>query len=70
MRLSFAFKGAEMKSPMDVAALQEKLGFVSGETVEGLRLLKAFLRLSPRQRLDVVEFIEHLAVDPAAPWEG
>ena len=59
-----------MKNSMDFAALQEKLGFASGETVEGLRLLKAFLKLSPRQRLDVVEFIERLAVDAAAPWEG
>lgn len=59
-----------MKNPNDVADLQAKLGFPSSPTVEGLRVLKAFLKLSPRQRLDVVEFLERLAVDPAAPFEG
>jgi hypothetical protein len=58
-----------MKKPMEMTALQAKLGLPSSETAEGLRLLKAFLKLSPRQRLDVVEFIERLAVDPATRWE-
>jgi hypothetical protein len=58
-----------MKSRTDVGALQEKLGFPSSETAEGLRLLRAFLKLSSGQRHDVVEFVERLAVDPAAPWE-
>jgi hypothetical protein len=44
----------------------------SGETVEGLRLLKAFLKLSPGQRLEIMELVERLATDPAAipdrPW--
>jgi hypothetical protein len=59
-----------MKKPTEIMALQAKLGLPSSETAEGLRLLKAFLRLSPRQRLDVVEFVERLAVDSATRWEG
>jgi hypothetical protein len=45
--------------------LSEKLGYPSSETVEGLRLLKAFIRLSPRQRSEVIELVERLAPDPA-----
>jgi hypothetical protein len=59
-----------MKNPPTVAELQQKLGFPSDETVEGLRLLKAFLKLSARQRFDLVEFVESLAIDPDSPWEG
>jgi hypothetical protein len=59
-----------MKNSPTIAELQEKLGFPSDETVEGLRLLKDFLKLSARQRMDVVEFVECLATDPAALWEG
>ena len=34
--------------------------------VEGLRLLKAFVKLSPRQRFEVVELVERLVIDTAA----
>jgi hypothetical protein len=55
-----------MKNPTSVAELHRRLGTPSSETLESLRLLKAFLRLAPRQRFEVIELIERLAPDPAA----
>lgn len=49
-----------MKNPTDLVELQKKLGFPENETVEGLRLLRAFLKLSAQQRLEVIEFVERL----------
>ncbi len=42
-----------------------KLGAPSGEAVESLRLLRAFLKLAPRQRREVIRLVERLAADPA-----
>jgi len=53
-----------MKDPTFVAELQKKLGAPSSETVESLRLLKAFLKLAPGQRFEVIELVERLAEDP------
>ena len=58
-----------MKNSTHVAELQEMLGSPSSGTVEGLRLLKAFLKLSRRQRFDIVEFIERLEIDPGSSWK-
>jgi len=55
-----------MKNPTYVAELQKRLGAPSSETVESLRLLKAFLKLAPDQRSEVIELVERLASDPAA----
>jgi hypothetical protein len=52
-----------MKNPTFVAELHKKLGAPSSETVESLRLLKAFLKLAPRQRSEVIELVERLATD-------
>jgi hypothetical protein len=52
-----------MKNPTFVAELHKKLGAPSSETVESLRLLKAFLKLAPRQRSEVIELVERLAAD-------
>ena len=52
-----------MKSPTYVAELQKKLGAPSSETVEGLRLLKAFIKLPSRQRSEIIEMVERLATD-------
>jgi hypothetical protein len=60
----------EMKNPTFAAELHKKLGAPSRETLESLRLLKAFLRLAPRQRFEVIELIERLAIDPAAASDG
>jgi len=54
-----------MKNPTSVAELQKRLGAPSSETVESLRLLKAFLRLAPGQRSEIIELVERLAANPA-----
>ena len=54
-----------MKDPTFVAELQKRLGAPSSETVESLRLLKAFLKLAPDQRLEIIELVERLAADAA-----
>ena len=55
-----------MKNPTFVAELHKKLGAPSSETVESLRLLKAFLKLAPEQRSEVIELVERLATDAQA----
>jgi hypothetical protein len=52
-----------MKNPTFVAELHKKLGTPSSEAVESLRLLKAFLKLAPRQRFEIIELVERLAAD-------
>jgi hypothetical protein len=52
-----------MKDPTFVAELHKKLGAPSSETVESLRLLKAFLKLAPQQRFEIIELVERLATD-------
>jgi len=54
----------EMKHQPSIAELREKLGAPSSETVEAVRILKAFLKLEPRQRFEVIELVEQLADDP------
>jgi hypothetical protein len=58
-----------MMNPTFVAELQKRLGAPSSETVESLRLLKAFLKLAPGQRFEIIELVERLATDPA-PGSG
>jgi hypothetical protein len=58
-----------MKSPIRVAELYSKLGAPSSETVESLRLLKAFRKLAPARRFEVIKLVESLAIDPAAASE-
>jgi hypothetical protein len=45
--------------------LSAKLGYPSSDAVEGLRLLRAFIKLSPPQRSEVLDLVERLATDPA-----
>ena len=54
-----------MKNPTYVAELQKKLGAPSSETVESLRLLKAFLKLRSDQRFEIIELVERLAANPS-----
>ncbi len=56
-----------MKNPTFIAELHKKLEAPSSETIESLRLLKAFLKLAPRQRFEVIEMVERLATDPSTP---
>jgi len=55
-----------MKNPTFVAELHNKLGAPSSEAMESLRLLKAFLKLAPRQRLELIEMAEQFANDPSS----
>jgi hypothetical protein len=50
-----------MRSPTFVAELHKKLGTPSSETVESFRLLKAFVKLAPSERFEVIELLERLA---------
>ena len=50
-----------MKNSSYVAELRMRLGIPSGEMVESLRLLKAFIRLAPDQRTEIVNLVERLA---------
>ena len=54
-----------MKDPTYVAELHKRLGAPSSETIESLRLLKAFIQLAPDQRSEVIDLVERLATDPA-----
>ena len=56
-----------MKNPTYIAELQKRLGAPSSETVESLRLLKAFIRLAPDQRAEIVELVERMAEDGGDP---
>jgi hypothetical protein len=57
-----------MDNPTFMAELHNRLGAPSSEAVECLRLLKAFLRLGPRQRFEIVDLVERLAAgDPSVP---
>ena len=54
-----------MKNRPSASELSATLGYPSTETVQGLRLFKAFLKLSPSQRSEVLAMVEDLAGDPA-----
>jgi hypothetical protein len=56
-----------MKSPTYVAELQNRLGAPTTETVESLRLLKAFTRLAPGQRAEIIKLVERLADSGSKP---
>ncbi len=55
-----------MKNPTFLAELHKKLGAPSSEAMESLRLLKAFLKLAPRQRFELIEMAERLASEATA----
>ena len=52
-----------MRSPTFVAEMHEKLGAPSSEAIESLWLLKAFVKLAPSERFEVMELVERLAAD-------
>jgi len=58
-----------MKNPTFMAELHKKLGAPSSEAMESLRLLKAFLKLAPGKRCEVIEMVEGLATDPPADFD-
>jgi hypothetical protein len=54
-----------MKNRPSVSEVSAKLGYPSSETTQGLRLWKAFIKLSPAQRAEVLAWVEDLSTDPA-----
>jgi hypothetical protein len=54
-----------MKNRSSASEVRAMLGSPSSETVQGLRLWKAFIKLSPSQRSEVLALVEQLATDPA-----
>jgi hypothetical protein len=65
--ISVPYQRCEMKNPTIIAELHKKLGAPSSDAVESLRLLKAFLRLTPRERFEVIELVERLAAEASSP---
>ncbi len=61
--ISVPYQRCEMKNPTFITELHKKLGAPSSEAVESLRLLKAFLKLAPRERFEVIELVERLATE-------
>ena len=55
-----------MRNRNSVAEVRIKLGLPSAETVESLRLLRSFIKLTPRQRRDVLKLVERIALDASA----
>jgi hypothetical protein len=56
-----------MKNLNFAAEVRLKLGAPSGQTIESLRLLRAFLKLEPTQRFEVIRLVEDLATEGSAP---
>lgn len=56
-----------MKNSITAAELYKRLGAPSSETTESLRLWKAFIKLAPDQRTEIVEMVERLAECGSGP---
>jgi hypothetical protein len=46
--------------------MRSKLGDPSAETIESLRLLRSFIKLTPRQRRDILKLVERVAIESSA----
>jgi hypothetical protein len=46
--------------------MRSKLGAPSAETIETLRLLRSFIKLTPRERRDILKLVERIAIEPSA----
>src|SRR4051812_4444041 len=67
VRKADACHGCGMKNLNFAAELHLKLGAPASGTVESLRLLRAFLKLAPRQRFEVIKLVEDLATEESLP---
>ena len=56
-----------MKNLDFAAELHLKLGAPATSTVESVLVLRAFLKLAPRQRFEVIKLVEDLATDDTLP---
>jgi hypothetical protein len=52
-----------MRNPRSIVEVHNRLAVPAAETVESLRLLRSFMKLTPRQQRDIVELVERLAID-------
>jgi hypothetical protein len=64
-RVKCLAKRQRMKNRTSASEVSATLGFPSSETVQGLRLWKAFIKLSPSQRSEVLALVAQPATDPA-----
>jgi len=55
-----------MRNPRSVAEVRSKLGAPPVEMIESLRLLRSFIKLTPRQRRNILKLVERLAIEPSA----
>jgi hypothetical protein len=52
-----------MPNPSFITEVSSRLGVPSTEAVETLRLLRSFIKLTPRQRREIIELVERLATE-------
>ena len=52
-----------MRNPRFIMEMHSKLGVPSNETVESLRLLRSFIKLTSRQWREIIELVERFAVE-------
>jgi hypothetical protein len=60
---SMSVKRCVMRNPSFITEVRSKLGVPSTEAVETLRLLRSFIKLAPRQRREIIELVEWLAIE-------
>ncbi|TPQ38021.1 hypothetical protein C2U70_09945 [Bradyrhizobium guangdongense] len=56
-----------MKNLSFATEMHLKLGAPSSQSVESLRLLRAFMKLERRQRCEIIKLVEDLATDDVVP---
>lgn len=56
-----------MKNLSFATEMHLKLGAPSSQSIESLRLLRAFMKLERRQRCEIIKLIEDLATDEVIP---
>jgi len=56
-----------MKNLSFATEMHLKLGAPSSQSIESLRLLRAFMKLERRQRVEIIKLVEDLATDETVP---
>jgi hypothetical protein len=56
-----------MKNLSFATEMHLKLGAPSSQSIESLRLLRAFMKLERRQRCEIIKLVEDLATDEVIP---
>jgi hypothetical protein len=68
--LPYSLLRARMNNRISVSKLSAGLAYPSSDTLQGLRLWEAFIRLSPSQRSEVLALVEELANHPTPHPDG